>query len=305
MRSLIAPTDDFIKLDRASLTADFPAGGTNVVLTVDGNGTIAEYDYIGIGVEGTPTFEIQAINAATTPGTSLQVATLIYAHKRDEPIVKYRYNQIKFYGSLTLTGSYSELTTSGSPKNIDGQNPQGTLLEYSGGEGYIYFKTTYFNSHTSEETDIDDSPATLADESSRYCSLYAIRKMAGFENNPFITDSDVEEKRKEAENEVKSYIMFRYVLPLSEVPGIISRVTTLLAAGYLDYGEYLSDGQGVKWIGEARGILNSIKKGTQRLLDSNDQELQNLLNDTSVVSYPDRKDDRDGPVRMFTTRQRF
>src|SRR4051794_9405442 len=91
--------------------------------------------------------------------TNVRVGTLKFAHKAGEPVVKYRYNQRRFYGSLTATGSYSELTTSGSPIAIQVDDPQGTTLEYTGDEGYAYFKATYWNSATSEETDDDDADA--------------------------------------------------------------------------------------------------------------------------------------------------
>jgi hypothetical protein len=76
-----------------------------------------------------------------------------------------------------------------------------------------------------------------------------------------------------AENEINSVLFSKYVLPLSTVPAIIENCCTLLAAGYMDYQEFGSEGEGVKWLGEARGILNSIKKGVQVLLDEDGNEL--------------------------------
>src|SRR5690242_8483423 len=124
MKSLLAPTDEFIKLERSALTAAATAG-SNVTLTLADNNGFANGDFIVIGVEGSETAELQQINQAVTAGTSVRVATLRFAHVADEPVVKYRYNQRKFYGSLTATGSYAELTSSGSSVTIEVDDPQG------------------------------------------------------------------------------------------------------------------------------------------------------------------------------------
>ena len=73
----------------------------------------------------------------------------------------------------------------------------------------IFFKATYYNSQTSEETDTDDAEAVEADESSRYTSIYNIRKAAGMVDNPYLTDGYFETKRKQAENEINSAIFSR------------------------------------------------------------------------------------------------
>lgn len=307
MKVLLAPTEDFIKRERTKLSAD-AAAGSGVTLNVLNSDGYAVNDYIVVGFEGSEQAEIAILTAVT--GETL-TATLKLSHKQDEPIVKYRYNKRKFYGSLSAGGSYAELTSSGSPALIGVDDPQGTILEYTGGEGYLFFKSTYFNSTTSEESNIADANEVNADETLRYCSLYAIRKQAGLTNNPYITDGIVETYRKRAENEVKSYLLSRYTLPLQSVsgvlivPAVIENVTTLLAAGYMDYQEFGKDGEGVKWLGEARGILNAIKKGNQRLLDANDQELAYLATSNQMQGYPDQVDDTNGPAQYFKMGQRF
>src|SRR4051794_23603959 len=102
MKSLIAVTDDFIKGERSTLAADV-AAGSNVTLTLENNDGLATTDFIVIGVEGSEGAELQQINQAVTAGTSVRVGTLKFAHKAGEPVVRFRYNQRKFYGSLTAT----------------------------------------------------------------------------------------------------------------------------------------------------------------------------------------------------------
>jgi hypothetical protein len=309
MKVLLAPTEDFIKRDKTSLTADsVPGNGT--VFAVENGGNYAVHDWIVIGYEGDATAELCQISAVGT--TSLTVTTSLLTHKANEPIVQYRYNARKFYGATALAGAYTELTGYGSPVTIPVNDPQGTVLEYNGVEGYTYFKATYWNTYSSEESNVTDSDAVLADESVRYCSLYAIKTQAGLTNNPYITDGLVEVYRKRAENEVDSYLNARYVLPLlnstgvAEIPFLVENCTTLLAAGYMDYKEFGKDGEGVKWLGEARSILKKLQTpGGQQLLGADKMEMQTKTLSSSVMSYPDTVDNDNGPVQVFGMRKRF
>lgn len=309
MKVLIATTEDFIKRQRTKISGDILPGNDVVIPVLNSDGFTAG-QFVALGYEGSELAELCQVTATTDLSVTVSVVKL--EHKADEPLVIYRFNKRKFYGSLTQGGSYTELVTSGSPATITVSDPQGTYFEYTGNEGYIYFKSTYFNSSTAEETDISESDAILADESLRYCSLYAIRKQAGLTNNPFITDGMVETYRRRAENEIDSYINSRYILPLinssgvNEVPFLIENCATLLAAGYFDYQEFGKDGEGVKWLGEARAILKKLQTpGGQQLLGSDHQEMQTRTLSSGIVSYPDTVDNTNGPQRQFTMMQRF
>ena len=303
MRSFLAPTEDFIKIERTELAADVTAG-TDKTLVLKNNDRCADNTFLVIGREGSEQAELEQINQAVVAGTDVRVATLKFPHKAGEPVTVYRYDKRKFYGSLTEDGSYSELTDDGSPVLIQVDDPQGTQFEYTGIQGYLYFKATYYNSETTDETDVTDAQATLADESVRYCSLYGIRKMAGFTENPFITDGRIEDKRKQAENEVNSFLIDRYVLPLDEIPPLITYVTECLGAGYLHYEEYGPEGDAVKKLGEARGILKALQKGTQRLIGADSTELERVTTGVVLKGYPDGSEEG-GDARKFTKGQKF
>lgn len=297
MRSLYAPTEPFIKTEVGRLAQDATAG-SNVTLTLDSNQGLANTDYIVIGYEGSELAELEQINAAISSSTQARVATLKFNHQAGEPVVLYRYNQRKFYGATSADGSYTELTDDGSPKDIQVDDPQGTLLEYTGEEGYTYFKATYYNSQTSEETDEGDAEAVLADEAARYASLWDIRKMAGLHGNPRYSDYRMETKRKQAENEINSAIAAKYVLPLSEVPPLISQICELLAAGYIDYEEFGKDGEGAKWLGEARALLKAIQTGRQLLIGEDGIELARQTNVSRLSGYPDSEDEDEAQFSM-------
>lgn len=305
MKTLIAPTEDFIKTERTKLAADVSAG-SNVTLTLENNDGMAQNTYIVIGREGSEKAELQQINAAVSGATDVQVATLKFAHKAGEQVTVYRYNQRKFYGSETATGTYTELTDDGSPVTMQVDDPQGTKIEYTD-TVYSYFKATYYNSTTTEETSESDASATLADETARYTSIHAIKVQAGLTQNPYITDDRIERKRKQAENEINSHIFTRYTLPLTEIPELIKNICTLLAAGYIDFEEFGPEGEGKKWLGEARGMLKAIQDGRQRLIGEDGTEIAHSTTKNQLQGYPDNDgtSDSDTPQSMFQIDQEF
>ena len=286
MKVLLAVTEPFIKQERGRISADISAG-SSVTLPVDSSQGISAADYIVFGFEGNELAEMCTVSSLTT--TTITVPTLKFNHKAGEPFVVYRFNQRKFYGATTATGSYTELTADGSPKDISVDDPQGTLLEYSGTD-YSYFKATYYNSTTTEETDAADADAVSGDETTRYAGIYAIRKHAGLAGNPRYSDLRIETKRKQAENEINSAIASKYVLPLAEVPGLLSNICELLAAGYIDYEEFGKDGEGVKWLGEGRALLKAIQKGTQLLIGADGSELECRDKVGVLDGYPNATD---------------
>lgn len=284
MRLLVAPTEDFIKQERGSVASDATAG-SSVTITLESNQGFAANDFVAIGYEGNELCELAQI-ASLSGNTGIVVSTLKFNHKAGEPVTMYRFNQRKFYGATSADGVYTELTGDGSPKTISVDDPQGTLLEYTGSD-YTYFKATYYNSTSATETAIADSEAVLADESLRFASIYGIRKMAGLAGNPYYSDMRIEQKRRQAENEVASAIYGRYSLPLGEVPPVIQQVTELLAAGYIDFEEFGSEGEGVKWLGEARAILGQIAKGSRLLIGADGVELATVTKTNVLSGYPD------------------
>lgn len=299
VKRLISPSEDFVKIEHGQVAVD-AAAGTSVAITLINADGFAAHDFVVVGVEGGETAELCQISSVS--GQAITVATLKLAHKADEPVTKYRYNARKFYGSLTSAGTFTELTAEGSPVTIQADDPQGAVLEYNGGEGYLYFKSTYWNTYTSEESNIADAGTVLADESIRYCFVYTIRKRAGLTSNPFYTDQRIEVKRTQAENEINSALFARYILPLSEIPPLVSYLCELLAAGYIDYEEFGSEGQGVKWLGEARAILKNFTDGTRRLLKADLTELPRNTKTGVLDGYPN---DASTDTAQFSMGDRF
>lgn len=305
MKKLVAPTEDFIKLERSFLGADLAAGASNVIVNVTNNDGMNINDYLVIGYEGNELCEMVQINQTVTPGSTVRVAAVKFNHLQGEPVTKYQFNKRKFYGSTSASGTFFELTADGSPISIQVDDPQGSQIEYTGADGYTWFKATYFNSTSSTETSLSDSTAVLGDQSLRYASLYAIRKHAGLAGNAMYSDLRIEQKRIQAESEINSSLYFKYVLPLTEVPGLVTYVCELLAAGYIDYEEFGKDGEGAKWLGTARSILKDIKEGSKILVGADGVQLGIKTNTSGVRSYPDGVDNENGPTQRFTINQKF
>ena len=116
MKTILFPTDQSIKRERTSVTAN-TAPGTAVVLPVANSSGIVADDFIVVGPEGSEQAELCQVTAVTQQ--TITLATMKLVHYTDEPIVKYQYNQRKFYGSLTASGSYTELTVKGSMGGLE------------------------------------------------------------------------------------------------------------------------------------------------------------------------------------------
>lgn len=287
MKILSAPLEEFVKTDKTEIAADVVAGSSKEITVVNAN-EFAVDDYIIIGVIGNEKSEIAKI---TVVSGNVITADLGIAHKDGDPITKILFNQRRLYGCATKDGTFIAIEI----KDIEVDNPQGTFFEYAG--TYTYFKCTYYSEV--EESSIDDAVAVLGGESDRYCSIEAIKKQAGLYENPYTNNADVERKREAAENEIDSAICHLYSLPLSEVPALIENITVLLAAGYLDYQEFGGESGGVKWLGEARGLLKNIATGKRKLLGSDKAELTRL-SAARLKGYPNSSCEDEDCDRIFS-----
>jgi phage gp36-like protein len=299
MRQFLAITEPFIKQARTR-TSGTVAAGSAVAIPVQNTTGFAINSYIAIGQEGSELAELAQVSSVGT--NTLTVTTLKFNYPVDTPIVNYRYNQRRFYGALSEDGVYNHLTAYGSPVAIQVDDPQGTRFEYSGSEGYTFFKATYYNSTTDEETSLGDSESAEADETTRYATLYDIRKHAGLVGNPYYSDLRLETKRKQAENEINSAIHSRYSLPLTEVPALLSQICELLAAGYIDFEEFGAEGEGKKWLGEARALLKQLQTGERLLIGVDGNELTRRAMSDRMSGHPNSTDTDDF---AFPTNLRF
>ena len=238
--------------------------------TVDNVNGLAANDYIVVEKVGTETAEIVKIASILGQVITLSANTT-FAHTERTQIQKILYNQRKFYRATSKTGTYSLLA--GGTKTIEVDRPDGTFFEDSEGLSTSYYKATYYNSTTLQETSLDDCVAAGGNDSDHYTSIYAIRSQAGFEESYGISDEKVSDYRDEAESEFESRIAAVYTVPLSYKSKITRQIVNLLAAGNLLIKEYGMEADieisksGARMLARTNELIDKITSGTLKLLN--------------------------------------
>jgi len=278
MQILNAITENFVTGEKTFLSADEAVDET--VLSVDNSQGFVKNDYIVVGEIGNEQAELRQIESIGSDNDAITISVALdFAHNEDETITKLRFNQRKFYRSTTKTGTFSHLSSEGSPVNIEVNNPTGTEFEDSTGTSTSWYKSTYYNSTTSIETSISDAIPGKASNADHYTTIYRIKDEAGFGDNPYISDETVGDYRLEAENEINSMISTVYSVPLSSTPRLITHITTLLAGGLLLSKEYGLEADvevsktGQRKIDRANSLLAKIQDGSLTLQDSDGNKI--------------------------------
>ena len=271
MQILIAPTENFILTTKTAFSADLASGQTDVL--VDNAQDFVADDYIVLGAVGYDTAELAQVDHVNSNTVTIKNVTN-NSHVVGEVITKIIYNQRKFYRATSETGSYVHLAADGSPKDIQVDNAEGTYFEDPNGTKTSWYKSTYYNATTFTESDLDDAIATMSGESEFYTSIYKIKSEAGFQNNQYIQDADIDSYRVEAQSEVDSMLSALYEVPFINTPKIIEHITRILAAGLLLQKEYGMEANveiaktGERKIERAEKLIDKIFNKEMRLVDS-------------------------------------
>lgn len=225
--------------ERSRLDADSVATATGLTLEYTAN--MAAADYLYVGRLGTETGEINTITTVTNM-TTLVVPAMAKDHSRFDDVCTLFGNKIKVYrasnvdGNVPLDASFSLL---GSAADIDADQNYTDVTDATGGSDYWY-KYTYFNSTSSAETPLADAIAVRGGGYGDYASIESIRSEAGLQNNRFITDAQINEKRQAAQTLINGQLTGLYAIPFtSPINPHVAEITRKLAAGYLlsnDYG---------------------------------------------------------------------
>ena len=282
------PIDHFIFGEKTYLSQDESAA-QNVLHVQNTNGFVAN-EHIIIGRMGNEYVEIKKISAVNASAKTITLTSnLANAHEELEPISIVNYDQIAVYRSTSETGTYTKITNP--HYNIAFDHPIGTFIEDTTGSTANFYKFVYRDSHSAEISRLADSPIIQGEPSDHYTSIYEVLSEAGLRDAQYLNWKIVEDYRLEAENLVNGYIKDKYVLPLSEVPELIVRVTTLLAACYLlskEYGSTVPKGEekGKSKCEEAMKILEGIASGKIKLVGSTGATLPVASTDR-IAGYPD------------------
>lgn len=260
MRTLLAPTEESIILARTQLSAAVAKGNDAVIVPVNIEG-VTDGAAACVGLRGSETAEL--VRLAVSGGGAV-TADLKIDHVKGERLDVMRYDYRRFYGSATETGTYSLIAT----VLIDVDDPQGTRYEYTG--SLAWFKATYYDSSTGDETLVADAEAVQGDQSARYASIDGIRGRAGMNRNNYVQDDRFKSARTRAESEIDSSLAGMYTLPLTVTPAIITEICELLAAGAVMADEFGAgdDAEGYKMQSRARSMLKDIRDGKLKLMNA-------------------------------------
>lgn len=299
--------EDINLREKGTLSAAVDKSATAVALPMTSNLGNAIGTPLLIGYPGTEQCEIQFVTGRTGVNT-LTVPQLLFPHDVNEPVVGLVGDQIKLYRAPRTPGNAQPSDTLYSPANvpvsIDTDQTMTDVNDPTGGDDFWY-KYVFYNSQTSEETALAAAIASSAGVQGGYCPLSEIRRTAGFQNNQWITDSDVGQARTEAQREIDNTLIGLYTVPFTDpIDPMIFGITKLLAGGRLQTENPGPGGvasaiykQGQDKMADARNMLAMIKTRQYTLTDVNGVSIQSPSTPSS--QFLPRRDP------WFTTETRY
>lgn len=303
MAEILRPSnfDDINLLEKSNLDADAAAG--QAVISPENADTYAADDFVVVGVLGKETSEVMRI-ASIAAGDITFTANLANKHYQGEPITKLFGNQIRLWRAANVDGTEPDVADFEvlGTVTIEADQQFTPYTDATGGADYWY-KKTFYNSVSENETDLADAVSVRGGNQGHYVTTDEVKTEAGLQNNRWISDSLVFTAILDAESEVNASLAIgRYTLPLTEVPQYVVKATRLLAAGFLLSNEYGAQYKGVTKEGEtkisqAREILADIEAGKKELVNSQGE----AINQSSRIRfYPDDSaEDLDTPEKRY------
>jgi hypothetical protein len=125
------------------------AGATS--LLVKSVAGIAANQYVLIGNLGDEKSEIVLCSAVTSATNTLTVGATKFGHAIDAPVQVIKYNQVKFYKSSTIDGTYTLVQT----VDLDVDDTE-TTYDYTAGAASDYYRVSYYNSNSATESQKSD-----------------------------------------------------------------------------------------------------------------------------------------------------
>ncbi|KSZ59665.1 hypothetical protein Z045_05700 [Rhodococcus pyridinivorans KG-16] len=282
--------------ERSTLAEGAEAGSTVLTLSSTEGYVVGDILYLGnLSREGCEKTVIASVDDATTV-TLTNPTTL--PHARFEPVTSVLGDLIRIYRAVNVDGGVpsTEMFAVLATRSID-PDQLSTYFTDSQGSSNYWYRFTYFNATTMDETSLNDSIPVRGDDFGHYASLTEIRREAGFENATNLSDVVVDQKRRAAESEVNTALSSAYTTPFDPVPEIIRTLTIQLAAGYLlqyAYGER-SAAASVK-LKDARTQMEALQNRDQTITD----DTGNSIAGDGISYWPGENE-----PRAFTMDQRF
>ncbi len=261
-------------LEKAKVALDTAKG--QPTFTIDNPQNIAANDYLlldRVGGSMSRIYQVLSVSGNTVTLTENLKADLI----RGADVTKLFGSKIKVYrapyqeGVTPQISDYLPLT--GGLIDIDADQAATLFTDLTGSE-LFWYRNTYYNPTTTNETSLADSTASRDVRSTSYSSIDDIRNEAGFKWADQVTDEMIDVKRQAAQAEINGALVGRYALPFSApIDPFLSDLATRLAAGQLmcqQFGSYDGNGKtlGAQKRDDAREDLKKLSTGVISLTNA-------------------------------------
>jgi hypothetical protein len=267
-------------------------------------------DTVVIGDLGSDTVEALTISAIPSP-TSLTTSPATLPHGRFETVTSLLGTVVRIYRAPNVTGLQPDDTTFSllTPVSIRYAKENTTYTDPIGSDAYWY-KFTYYNPTTSEETNLADSKAVRGGGAGHYTTVDAVRHEAGFDSAPYITDAMIFAKLQAAQDEINGTLHDIYQVPFTvPINAFITDICTRLAAGLLlleQYGQFVTQNtnNGQSKVDDARLDLDRIVIKEVVLTDAVGMSMAEAGSSGGISSWPNATTeytdgDQGGAPRLF------
>ncbi|MDQ0825420.1 hypothetical protein QFZ60_001593 [Arthrobacter sp. B2I5] len=258
--------DELNIVERGELSLDSVMGSSVLGVRCVDDLVAGQTIYVGqLSREGIEKAVIASIADETT--ISL-VEPLQLAHARFEPVTAVLGDSIHIYRAPNVDGTvpsddqFTILTT----RTIDADQTS-TYFKDSTGSSAFWYRYTYFNPITLDETPLNAFDAFRGDDFGHYASLSEIRREAGFENAFNLKDAVIDQQRRMAEAEINASLAGAYTVPFTTVPEIIHTLTIQLAAALLLTDAYGQTPGNKQKLQDARAAIAAYRTRSSVLTD--------------------------------------
>ena len=296
-------------LQITELTADIIEGATSLPVK---NESGFDTDHV-ILLDDAGVENAEIVTPSVVADEDITVAATDHPHKKGTKVYMLRANKARVYaasnvdGSRPTTDTYSLLGT----VTLAGDELEPEYQHTGGGPDFWYLYTFYNDIPTSPV----ESAKVLTDAIRggwlyHYVTVADVKAEAGLTNNENIPDGFVQDRRDDAESEVKGAISQRYTLPLSYVPPIVRNATKLIAAGWLllssyGIGEEGTNKEGTAKLKQGRALLKQIRSGEAALLNPDDTSVAEATSGLNGYPDDDSEDLTPSEGRKFTMTKEF
>lgn len=268
--------------DRDQLTADVLAGGSQI--QTENTTQYAVGTKVVVGDLGTELAELMTVQTVDDATHLTFTAPLRLDHNRSDGLTPLNGNIIKVWRAANS----NNYLPADDQFTVIGQLPiqPNEMVTYytdpSGGSDYWY-KFSFLNDATSFESSLADSEAGRGGGYGYYCSTQSIRRTAGLDGNQWVTNSDIDAMRLEAQQEIDATLNGMYSVPFQPpIDSMITGITRLLAAGKL-----MMDDPGSAGASSAIYQEGAAKAADARLMLDNIAARKYILTDVTGVSIID------------------